>query len=185
MSGYCRDEGFFQSPLQDTLLPTPGSCRPCRELTPPRPWEGDVSRAGLGPELASSHVSCWSRPPAGRDVPTRVPIKSSWHSPGVVTVPTCIWLALERGAKFLQHKDQSTSVRQALSLGAEARQRHGWVYLPAGLLCGGWAAASPGAPQRRLLPTGERPQELRWCMCWLQAPFLSLTHPVHCTLVDR
>lgn len=128
-----------------------GSRRP---QSPPRPWEGDVSRARLGPELSSNHVSCWSWPPVGRDVPTRVPIKSSWHSPGIVTVPTCIWLALEKGAKFLQHKDQSTSVRQGLSLGAEARQRHDWVYLPAGLLCGGWAAASPGLPSTDSVPLG-------------------------------
>ena len=144
--------------------------------SPLRPWEGDVSRARLGPELVSSHVSCWSWLPAGRDVPARVLIKSSWRSPGSVTVPTCIWLALEKGAKFLQHKDQSVSVCQALNLGAEARQRHDWISLSARLLCSGWAAASPGLPSTNSVPLGSSPRGSTGAGAG-QALFLSLTHP--------
>ena len=145
--------------------------------SPLRPWEGDVSRARLGPELASSHVSCWSWLPAGRDVPARVLIKSSWRSPGSVTIPTCIWLALEKGAKFLQHKDQSVSICQALNLGAEAGQRHDWVSLPGCCAVGGlppllgspaptlshWGAA-PGAPLVHVLVR----------LCFFPSPTLTL-----------
>lgn len=87
----------------------------------------------------------------GGDVLARVLIKSSWRFPGSVTVPTCIWLALGEGAKFLQHKDQSVSVCQAQFREQKpGRDTTGFLCLPG--CCGGvWPRL---APQHRLCPTG-------------------------------
>lgn len=127
--------------------------------------EAMVSRARLGPELVSSHVSCWSWPSAGRDVPARVLIKSSWRFPGSVTVPTCVWLALEKGAKFLQHKDQSVSVCQAQSGSRnQAETRLGFSVCQVAVRWVGYRLSR--APQHRLCPTGEQPRGPRWCVCW-------------------
>lgn len=103
-------------------------------------------------------------------------------------MPTCICLALEKAAKFLQHKDQGASLGQALGLERKPGGDTAEFISLARLLCGGGIAASPGPPQRHLFPTGERPRETPLVQRVLGPGAFSFPHPdplFHCTLVDR
>lgn len=102
-------------------------------------------------------------------------------------MPTCICLALEKAAKFLQHKDQSASLGQALGLERKPGGDTAEFISLARLLCGGGLLPLP-APQRRLLPTGERPRETPLVQHVLGPGAFSFPHAdplFHCTLVDR
>lgn len=81
-------------------------------------------------------------------------------------MPTCICLALEKAAKFLQHKDQGASLGQALGLERKPGGDTAEFISLARLLCGGGIAASPGPrPAPSLSHWGAAPGDSAGAAC--------------------
>ena len=80
-------------------------------------------------------------------------------------MPTCICLALEKVAKFLQHKDQSASLGQALGLEWKPGRDTAGFISSARLLCGGGLLPLPAPPVPSLSHWGAAPGDSAGAAC--------------------